>query len=162
MFINQKKRSNSFLFMKKNLFTCFMCFITYSAFTQEISKQENPTVSESKDTIAQKPPGYPIFVDTGNPLEDSKRYDAIKEKYLIDHPITPIAKSIPTVSEADVLQQIKNIDSHLKSIEIKSEYLLKDPALKEQAEKDGWFEDMKATKLKLEQRKAELIQSLEK
>jgi hypothetical protein len=59
-------------------------------------------------------------------------------------------------------KEIKQVESHINSINIKREHILKDPKATEEAEKAGWFRDMSATQERLEKKKATLEAELEK
>lgn len=59
-----------------------------------------------------------------------------------------------------VNKEIAQIDSHLKSIEIKRQYILADPVESKKAEENGWFDKMKATEERLLKRKEELQQRI--
>jgi hypothetical protein len=63
---------------------------------------------------------------------------------------------------AEYEKKLAAVESHIKSIQIKREHVMKDPEMKAEAEQKGWFEDMKATEARLEERKKALQAILEK
>ena len=56
--------------------------------------------------------------------------------------------------------QVSLVNSHLNSIQIKWDWILKHPKEKAIAEEENWFEDMTKVRTKLEARKQTLINSL--
>ena len=56
--------------------------------------------------------------------------------------------------------QVSLVNSHLNSIQIKWDWILKNPEEKVIAEEQGWFEDMTEVRAKLETKKQTLINSL--
>lgn len=136
-----------------------MCSFSLLAFSQE--KVGSPsTVKVDSVSVNGTQSNKPQYIDTGNPVEDQKRYDEAKAKYIKEQ--ESINKQILSAEERVAIEnKIKQIDSHINSINIKTEYVLKNPDDKKVAEEQGWFEDMKATKEKLELKKKELQKILD-
>lgn len=138
-----------------------MCLISIAVFSQEKTR----TVS-NQDTIQRISTGRPVFVNTGNPAADQERYDSAKSKYIAENPGvvsgSTTTETLPAIeSKEEIAKKIQQIDSHINSINIKSKAILNDPEQTRIAEKEGWFEDMKATKERLEAKKQALQKSLE-
>lgn len=144
--------------MKNYYFTISFCTIVFLSFSQEKTLAVN-----KQDSIQNTKPKY---IDTGNPLEDDKNYTIAREKYMKENPgsvkTTTNTPTEPVLdSKEDIIKKIQQIDSHINSINIKSNYILNDPAQKLIAEEEGWFEQMKSIKESLEFKKLELQKSLE-
>lgn len=148
-----------FVAMKRFVFTCFMCSISLFGLTQEKS-QTTSTVKLDSANVQGSQNSKPKYIDTGNPVEDQKRYDEAKAKYLKEQESLK-SQSLSAEEKLSIENKIKQIDSHINSINIKTEYILKNPEEKKIAEEQGWFEDMKATKEKLELKKKELQKILD-
>lgn len=148
--------------MKNFIFTCIMCMISIAMFSQE-----NSRTASNQDTLQKTTNGKPVFVNTGNPIADQERYDNAKAKYIAENPEVVSRKNVsnaPTTIESkeEIAKKIQQIDSHINSINIKTNDILNNPEQKAIAEKEGWFEDMKATKERLEVKKQILLETLEK
>lgn len=143
--------------MKNVFFTFLMCSISVFSFSQE--KTQNSVVKIENTTVEQT--NKPKYIDTGNPVEDQKKYDEAKGKYLKEQEDLK-SQNLSAEEKMIIENKIKQIDSHINSINIKSDYILKNPSEKKIAEEQGWFDDMKKTKEQLELKKAELLKSLEK
>lgn len=150
--------------MKNFIFTSFMCLISIAVFSQEKTR----TIS-NQDTIQRISNTKPVLVNTGNPAADQERYDSAKAKYISENPgvvsstTSTTTTDTPTAIESkeEIAKKIQQIDSHINSINIKSKAILNDPEQKRIAEQEGWFEDMKATKERLELKKQDLQKTLE-
>lgn len=72
------------------------------------------------------------------------------------------AENVPLSKEKieELNGKIVAIDDHLKAIQTKREYILNDPELVKKANETGWFEDMKATELSLNEKKKALQERL--
>lgn len=147
--------------MEKFVCTFAMCILTSILFAQERT-QTNESLKVSKVSVVDSvgKPLKPTYVDTGNPTEDQKRYQESKAAYYKavseQSSVSTGSPRTRSVVEAD----IKQVDSHMNSIKIKREHILKNPEATEEAKRSGWFEDMKATEERLEKKKASLEQEL--
>jgi hypothetical protein len=136
-----------------------MCSFSLLALSQEKVRSTTNVKVDSVSTIGTQS-NKPQYIDTGNPIEDQKRYDEAKAKYIKEQ--ESLNKQVLSAEERVIIEnKIKQIDSHINSINIKTEYVLKNPDDKKVAEEQGWFEDMKATKEKLELKKKELQKILD-
>lgn len=59
-----------------------------------------------------------------------------------------------------IRKQLQQVESHLKSIQYKWNYIENDPAENQLATDNGWFDDMTAVKKKLTAKKQRLTDSL--
>jgi hypothetical protein len=147
--------------MKNFLNAFIMCLFSVVSFSQaEKNKSEVNSIKVAEKSIDNSS-GKPVYKNTGNPVEDQRVYDEAKAKY-INEQADLKSHSIKVEEKTAIENKIKQIDSHINSINIKTEYVLNHPEDKKVAEQQGWFEDMKKTKEQLELKKAELIKSLEK
>lgn len=145
--------------MKNIFFTCFMCSISLLGLSQEKSQTTSTTKVDTTNVVVPQI-NKPKYIDTGNPEEDQKKYDEAKGKYIEEQKM--LKSQNLSIEEKTVIEnKIKQIDSHINSINIKAEYILKNPDEKKIADEQGWFEDMKATKEKLELKKKELQKILD-
>lgn len=71
--------------------------------------------------------------------------------------VSPAKKKIFNDS---IRKQIQQVDSHLNSIQIKWDYIQNDPAEKQLATDNGWFDKMTAVKKSLTAKKQLLTDSL--
>lgn len=147
--------------MKNFIFTSLVCLISIAVFSQEKTR-----TTSSQDTLQGHSNGKPVFIDTGNPIADQERYDNAKTKYIKENPSSVQGNAVPKSlvspeSKEDIAKKIQQIDSHINSINIKTNDILNNPEQKIIAETEGWFEDMKATKERLESKKQALLKLLE-
>ncbi len=97
------------------------------------------------------------------PIVNFAQSKEFKSKINPNNGITQVElDSIKTIkiNNDSINYQVSLVNSHLNSIQIKWDWILKNPKEKAIAEEEKWFEDMTAIRAKLEVRKQTLINSL--
>ena len=71
----EKSISNPLYSMNNFFGALLLCLISTVSFSQIENKKSEPNSNMESEKTTDKPAGYPVFEDTGNPVEDQKKYD---------------------------------------------------------------------------------------
>lgn len=138
------------IFDMKNLILLIVIAMGTISFGQ--TRENEETISKTKETV-QSEDGRPVYVNTGNPEEDQKRYDEAKTIYLIKK------GELPNPNDA-IREEIKIVEGNINAIQTKMEHVKNDPEALKVAQDNGWFESMEGILKRLKEKKTNLESSI--